>query len=151
MQHPPLETIAEQLAEQLHCGQEDLCLQIMRQITRGKPIAQTALQASLQISQHELEQRLAHLPDTEFDEQGNITGWGVTLVPTPHHFQLRGQPLFTWCAFDTVLFPPSLHTEARVQSTCPITGSPITFVATPEGVIKKLTPTSAVMSLIMPE
>lgn len=151
MQHPPLETIAEQLAEQLCCRQEDLCLQIMRHVTRGKPVAQAALQASLQITQDELEQRLAQLPDTEFDQSGNIVGWGVTLVPTPHHFQLRGQPLFTWCAFDTVMFPPSLHTDAQVQSTCPITGHPITFVATSEGVIKELSPSSSVMSLILPE
>lgn len=151
MQHPPLETIAEQLAEQLRCGQEDLCLHILHHVTRGKPVAQAALQTSLQISQHELEQRLAQLPDTEFDQCGNITGWGVTLVPTPHHFQIRGQALFTWCAFDTVLFPPSLQAEAQVQSICPITNHPITFVATPEGVIKELAPTSSVMSLIVPE
>ncbi len=151
MQHPPLETIAEQLAEQLRCVQEDLCLHILHHVTHGKPVAQAALQASLQISQHELEQRLAHLPDTEFDQSGNIVGWGVTLVPTPHHFQIRGQPLFTWCAFDTVLFPPSLQTEAWVQSLCPITGHLIAFIVTSEGAVKELIPASAVMSLIVPE
>src|SRR5205085_2774903 len=40
-------------------------------------------------------------------------------------------PLFTWCAFDTVLFPPLLQVEAHVQSVCSATGHPITFVATP--------------------
>ena len=39
MQHPPLETIAECLSEQLRCEQEDLCRPIVQQVTRGKPVA----------------------------------------------------------------------------------------------------------------
>ena len=149
MQHPSLEAIAERLVEQLQCD-EDLCLPILRQVTRGKPLAKAALAASLLVSQGDVEQRLLHLPDTEFDQQGNVVGWGVTLLPTRHRFHLHGQTLYTWCAFDTVLFPPSLLAEAQVQSTCPITGHQITFVATPEGTIKHLTPASSVMSLIIP-
>ncbi|HEU0004215.1 MAG TPA: organomercurial lyase [Ktedonobacteraceae bacterium] len=150
MQHPSLETIATRLSEQLQCEQEELCLPILHQVTRGKPLKKAALAASLHMGQEDLEQRLLHLPDTEFDQQGNILGWGVTLVPTRHCFQIHGQSLYTWCAFDTVLFPPSLLAEARVQSTCPVTGHPITFVATPSGVVKNLAPTSSVMSLIIP-
>jgi len=151
MPYPSLETIAERLSEQLRCEQEDLCRPIVQQVTRGKPVAPAALRASLQVSQNELEQRLAKLPpDVEVDRAGNIVGLGVTLVPTSHRFQLGGQVLYTWCAFDTVLLPPSLHVEAQVQSTCPVTGQPITFVATPEGVIRDLSPASGVMSLIVP-
>lgn len=150
MKHLSLETIAERLSEQLLCEQEDLCLAILRQVTRGKPLPKAELLSSLQISQDELKQRLARLPDTEFDQQGNILGWGVTLVPTLHRFQIDGKPLFTWCAFDTVLFPPSLGQNAYVQSTCPITGHPITFVATPGGIVKDLVPAQSVMSLIIP-
>jgi alkylmercury lyase len=150
MPHLSLETIAERLSEQLHCEQEDLCIPILHQVSRGKPLSKAALSTSLQISQDELEQRLARLPDTEYDLQGNIVGWGVTLVPTRHRFQMDGKALFTWCAFDTVLFPPSLGQRAQVHSTCPITGHSITFIATPEGVIKDLIPTRSVMSLIIP-
>ena len=150
MQGPLLGAIAERLAEQLQCEQEDLCLSILRQVTRGKPIEKTALAARLHMSQGELEQRLSHLPDTEFDPQGNIVGWGVTLVPTRHGLQIDGKSLFTWCAFDTVLFPPSLQAEAQIQSACPVTGHSITFVATLEGTIKNLVPASSVMSLIIP-
>ncbi len=150
MPHPSLETIVERLSEQLRCEQEDLCRPILQQVTCGKPIASTALQASLQVNQNGLEQRLAQFPDIEFDRVGNIVGLGVTLVPTSHRFQIGGKVLYTWCAFDTVLFPPSLHIEAQVQSTCPVTGQPITFVATPEGTVLNLLPASSVMSLIVP-
>src|SRR6266566_10019979 len=131
--HPPLETIAQRLVEQLRCEQEDLCLPILQQVSRGKFLTKAELGAELQLDQDELERLLTQLPDTEFDQEGNILGWGVTLVPTRHHFQIDGKSLFTWCAFDTVLFPPSLGKAARIQSTCPVTGQPVTFVATPSG------------------
>ena len=150
MQHLSLETLAEHLAEQSRCEHEELCRPIVHQVTRGKPLALATLQASLQVSQTELEHRLAQFPDLEYDQAGNIAGLGVTLVPTSHRLQVRGQRLFTWCAFDTLLFPPFLHLEAQVESTCPVTGQPITFVATPEGVIRDLSPASGVMSLIVP-
>lgn len=151
MHHPALETIAERLTEQLRCEQEDLCRPIVQQVTRGKPVTPASLRASLQVSQDELEQRLARLPpDVEFDRAGNIVGLGVTLVPTSHHIQLGGRVLYTWCAFDTVLLPPQVDIEAQVQSTCPVTGQLITFVATPEGVIRDLSPASGVMSLVVP-
>ena len=148
--HPPLETIAQRLAEQLRCEQEDLCLPILQQVSRGKFLTKAELGAELQLDQDELERRLMQLPDTEFDQQGNILGWGVTLVPTSHRFQIRGTPLFTWCAFDTVLFPPSLGAPAHVQSTCPVTGHPIKFVVTPEGNVQDLHPAGSVLSLIIP-
>jgi alkylmercury lyase len=150
MQHPPLETIAKRLSVLLYCEQEDLCRPIIQQVVRGKPVTKADLQVSLHLSLDELERRLAHLPDTEFDQQDNILGWGVTLLPTAHQFQLDGKALYTWCAFDTVLFPPSLKRSAQVQSSCTLTGHPITFVATPDGVVKDLTPAGSVMSLILP-
>src|SRR6266851_4832679 len=75
MPYPSLETIAERLLGQLRGAQEDLCRPIVQQVTRGKPVAPAALRASLQVSQDELEQRLAKLPpDVEFDRAGNIVG-----------------------------------------------------------------------------
>ena len=145
-----LDAIAQRLSEQLQCEQEDLCRSILHQVSRGRPLSKASLATELQISQNELEQRLARLLDTEFDSEGNIVGWGVTLMPTRHRFQLDGKVLFTWCAFDTVLFPPSLGQAAQVSSTCPITEEPITFVATPEGMVKDLSPAHSVMSLIIP-
>jgi alkylmercury lyase len=150
MQHLPLETIAKRLSVLSYCEQEDVCRPIIQHIAAGKPVTRADLQVSLNLRLDELERRLAHLPDTEFDQQGNILGWGVTLLPTSHQFQLDGQVLYTWCAFDTVLFPPSLRRSARIQSSCAQTGHPISFVATAEGAVEDLTPAGLVMSLILP-
>jgi alkylmercury lyase len=149
MQHPSLDTIAAHFLERSARSQEDLSHTILEQVARGQPMEKTRLSAALHLSQEELEQRLAQFPDLEFDQQGNIVGWGVTLVPTRHRFQIHGQALFTWCAFDTVLYPPLLRAEAQVQSTCPVTGRPISFVATPDGSVKKLIQDACVLSLLI--
>jgi alkylmercury lyase len=125
MQHPPLETIAKRLSVLLYCEQEDLCRPIIQQVARGKPVTKADLQISLHLSPDELERRLAHLPDTDFDQQGNILGWGVTLLPTSHQFQLDGKALYTWCAFDTVLFPPSLQSQPRSKRRARRLGTPL--------------------------
>src|SRR5438034_5639533 len=75
-----LDALAQRLSEQLQCEQEDLCRSILHQVSRGKPLAKASLATMLEISQNELEQRLARVPDTEFDQEGNIIGWGVTLM-----------------------------------------------------------------------
>lgn len=49
---------------------------------------------------------LPGLPSIELDEQGRVVGMGITLNPTPHHFEVDGTNLFTWCALDTLIFPP---------------------------------------------
>lgn len=146
-----LEELADRLAAHLWCTQEALCCQLLQIIIReGQPLTPQRLAMNLQINQTELNAQLAQVPDTEFDEQGNIVGWGVTLVPTSHHFQICGQQMFTWCAFDTVLFPPSLHVEAEVHSVCANTGSPISFTITSEGEMKNLFPPETCLSLIVP-
>lgn len=150
MNQSPLDTLATRLAAHLDCTQDVVCRRIMRAMAEtGQPLAPVHLARHLQMSQENLTAHLAGVPDTEFDTQGNIVGWGITLLPTQHQFRLKVRPLFTWCAFDTVLFPPLLQVEAHVQSVCEASGQPITFVATPEG-IADLLPATSVLSLILP-
>jgi alkylmercury lyase len=148
--HASLETIARHLTAQLDCTQEQVCRQMLQVLTDvGRPLAPAHLATLLQMSQEEFRMHLTRVPDTEFDEQGNIVGWGITLVPTDHQIQLQGKRLYTWCAFDTVLFPALLQREAEVHSVCAATRTPITFVATLQG-IRELTPAASVLSLILP-
>lgn len=141
---------ATRLAAHLDCTQDNACRQMMQVMAEtGQALAPVHLARRLQMSQVNLAEYLARVPDTEFDAQGNIVGWGLTLVPTPHQFRVKERALFTWCAFDTVLFPPLLQLEARVQSVCSASGQPITFTAIPTG-IADLVPATSVLSLILP-
>ena len=145
-----LDTLAYHLAAHLDCTQDVACRQIMQVLAHsGQPVAPASMAARLQMNHKKLQEHLARVPDTEFDEQGNIVGWGITLVPTQHQFRLKNRPLFTWCAFDTVLFPPLLQVEAHVQSKCSASGQSITFVAAPDG-IANLSPATSVLSFILP-
>jgi alkylmercury lyase len=150
MNQSALSLLATQLAAHLDCTQDRACQQILRLLAEtGQPIALKPLAKRLHMSQEQVAAHLTELPDTEFDKEGYIVGWGITLVPTQHQFRVKGHALFTWCAFDTVLFPPLLTLCAQVQSACAATGLPIRFRAGPEG-IEELTPTTAVVSLILP-
>jgi alkylmercury lyase len=151
MNQPSPDLLATHLAAHLDCTQDVACRQIMRtMVETGQPLAPVHLARRLRMSQESLMAHLARVPDTELDAQGNIVGWGITLVPTRHRFRLKERLLFTWCAFDTILFPLLLKVEAHVQSECSASGLPITFVATPEG-IRDLTPSTSVLSLILPD
>lgn len=151
MDHSSLDLLAQKLADHLDCTQDVACLHIMQALAEtGQPVSLHHLATCSQMSQEKLAAHLACVPDAEFDEQGHIVGWGITLLPTQHQFRLKEFPLFTWCAFDTVLFPPLLQVEAHVQSICTTTNQPVTFVATRSAGIADLLPATSVLSLLLP-
>jgi alkylmercury lyase len=83
----------------------------------------------------------------EFDEEGNILGVGLTLVPTPHVYEVNGRKLYTWCAVDALLFPIMLKHTAHIESLDPISGDKIRVTVTPDGV-HKVEPEAAVVSWV---
>lgn len=55
----------------------------------------------------------------ELDERGQLVGiYGLTLRPTQHRLQIRGNSYFVWCAFDAVGIPAALGESASVTSIC---------------------------------
>jgi alkylmercury lyase len=68
-----------------------------------------------------------------------------------HHFHAEGgKPIYAWCALDPFLIVPVIGRSARVESTDPITGEPITMTVTPEGV-EDVSPASAVVTFLTPD
>lgn len=59
---------------------------------------------------------------------------GLTLRRTAHAFEVAGQRLHTWCAWDTLFLPALLGATARVRSTCPVTGRAIELTVAPDGI-----------------
>ena len=84
------------------------------------------------------------------DQSGNVVGWGLTLIPTLHRFQVNGHTFYTWCALDALTYPALLQVVASVESSCPVSGAPVTLSVTPTGV-HDLTPASAIVSVVIPE
>jgi alkylmercury lyase len=124
---------------------------LLRLLARGEPVAITQLAVAAGLSLGEVQRRLAGWPDTEYDQQGSIIGYGLTLHRTPHRFTVDGKQLYTWCALDTLFFPAVIGRSAHIESPCPGTGSSIRLTVEPvEGVIG-LHPATAVISIVTPD
>lgn len=91
-----------------------------------------------------------HDTPAEFDRDGRLVGFGLTLRPTPHRVELGGRTLYTWCAPDTLELPMLLGQPVRVESRCFATGEPVRVEVAPDGV-RELEPEHAVVSMVLCE
>jgi alkylmercury lyase len=153
---PSSTTRLETLAHAIIAGQEryqrhtplfDLLLQLLAQ---GQPVSPERLALALLRPLDEVLTVLDAHPELEHDAHGNIVGSGLTLLPTPHQFQVDDQTLFTWCAMDTLFYPVRLKCVACVASRCPTTGLAVRLTVTPDQTLD-LEPPTAVISLNIPD
>ena len=131
-----------------HAEQFRLWLPLWRLLAEGTPVS---LEQLASLSHRPLDEIQAELPslDVRLDREGNVLASGLSLLPTAHQFHLGEQALYTWCALDTLAFPPLLGRAARVISSCPVTGKTIRLTVTPETIVD-LEPGSAVVSVHLP-
>ncbi|GEM88679.1 organomercurial lyase MerB [Oceanithermus desulfurans] len=119
-------------------------------LAAGRPVTPVELAAATGRTAAEVGRLLQQLPGVEMDDAGNLVGMGLTLRPTPHRFEVEGRSLYTWCAFDALLFPVILGKTVRVRSPCPGTGAPVRARVSPAG-LEELDPPEAVVSLRVPD
>jgi alkylmercury lyase len=124
-------------------------LPLLRLLALGEPVSWGQLAEELGEPVERVHARLGSWEELVVDEHGRILGAGLSLVPTPYRFVLGDRLLFTWCAFDTLLFPCWLGQPARVEAECPESGTPIRLEVTPAR-LARLEPTTAVISLRLP-
>ena len=128
-----------------------LCRTLLRLLACGEPVGIARLAAAAGQAGDDVQRIVAGWPDTEYDAEGRIVGWGITLNPTPHRFTVDSKTLYTWCALDTLFFPAVIGRRAHVEASCRATGVPIRLVVDPTAGVSALAPASAVVSLIIPE
>jgi alkylmercury lyase len=152
-----LESFARSLAQSLPCT-DRMSVSVLRVLATGYPVSRHDLAARLARSRPPGEEiapeallnaAMERMPNLELAEDGRVVGCGLTLAPTDHQILFSGPPLFTWCAFDTLLFPALLGRSAEVRSRCHATGVPIRCSVGLDG-IEALTPAAAVVSLVAP-
>ena len=117
---------------------------MLRLLQHGKPVAPEELATATGLAIG-VAVKLASRLGAEFDNEGNLVGWGLTLVPTPHKYRANGHDLYAWCAGDTISFPSILNHTAVIESPDPISGEIVRLTVTPGG-IEDLNPGSAVVS-----
>ncbi len=150
MQKTQLEAIAQAVCKRQERYQRHTYLfdQLVQLLVQGQPVAPELLASRLHRNLDEVRSILQAHPEMEYDEQGNLVGSGLTLVPTAHQLQVEQRTLFAWCAFDTLTNPVELHLSAQVTSRCPVTGSSIHLTVTPEQVLG-LEPAESQVSLVV--
>lgn len=139
-----LEKLAEQFVSEIGSETYSQFGKILSLLANGQPVAVAKVASELGITRGQAEKFLNEYSG-EFDNNGNLVGLGLTQVPTPHHFEVDGHKLYTWCATDTLLFPVLLNKPAKVETSDPVTGTKIRLAVSPEGV-ESVEPSTAVLS-----
>ncbi len=83
----------------------------------------------------------------ELDADGNFLGYGLTLVPTQHSYQMNGRQFYVWCAADAITFPLLHKSSAVIASPDPISGEMVRLIGAPEGA-RDVEPSTAVVSWV---
>src|SRR5579864_6866634 len=84
MHEKELERLARRLAEGLRGEHDALGREVVRLLACGHPVTPERLASALQMTAEQVAGVLAGFADLEVDQGGNILGWGLTLIPTPH-------------------------------------------------------------------
>ena len=149
MNEVALTDLAATVAERLCGTHEHVCVALIRHLAAGQPVSAAHLAADIAMEEPAVSAVLQQMSDVAYDGDGQVVGFGLSLVPTAHQFTINSQTLYTWCALDTFLYTALLGQPSEVVSHCPVTARPITLSMTPEGVAE-LAPTASVISIVIP-
>ena len=119
-------------------GRDDapLARALLAELAQGAPVDVARLARRAGRDERHVREALARWPNVQHDDGRDrvIAFGGLSIVPAPHRFAVDGRTLYTWCAWDTLFLPALLGREARVHSTCPVTGTDIALTVAPDGV-----------------
>jgi alkylmercury lyase len=131
-----LPTLADSLASTFPCCDDaPLALALLDELAKGEPVSVSHLARAVERGQADLAATLDRWPNVHYDQLGRVVAFaGLSVAPSEHRFEVAGRQLYTWCAWDTLFLPSLLGREARVESSCPVTGTEVRLTVGPEGV-----------------
>jgi alkylmercury lyase len=146
-----LPALADSLASTFPCCDDaPLALALLDELANGEPVGVSQLSRAAGRDEADLAATLDRWPNVHCDAQARVVAFGgLSVLPTDHRFEVAERRLYTWCAWDTLFLPALLGREARVESTCPVTGTEVRLTVGPEGV-RAAQPTSPQVSFPAP-
>jgi alkylmercury lyase len=146
-----LPALADSLAGTFPCCDDaPLALGLIGELAEGEPVTVARLAQAVDRGEPDVAAVLERWPNVQRDDQGRIVEFaGLSLTPTRHGFDVAGRRLYAWCAWDTLFLPALIGQEARVRSTCPVTGTEVQLTVGPAGV-HDAEPTSLLVSFPAP-
>ncbi|MGH2916287.1 MAG: organomercurial lyase [Solirubrobacteraceae bacterium] len=123
----------------------EVVLYLVRAIAKGAPVSIQELADAASLPVSGVERMLLGQPGTDWDADGRLFGFGLTLRPTAHRYNIAGRALYTFCATDALPFTHILGEPAVAESNCPTTSIPIRMELIPSAVVS-LDPAGAVVS-----
>jgi alkylmercury lyase len=144
------------IAAQLACctpGQDGrgqrVQLALFRLLAEGDPVEPAPLAARAGVPVSEVADLLGRWWGVQTEEGRVVAFRGLSIREAPHRLEVDGRTLYTWCAWDTLFLPELIGRPAAIESTCPVTGAPVSLrigSGGPAGV----SPPGAVLSFIRP-
>jgi alkylmercury lyase len=119
-------------------------MKLQKLLLEGQPVSLDRIAATLHVAREEVP---GLIQGVELDTAGNVVGWGLSLVPTPHSYQINGHQFYVWCAGDAITFPLLHKASAVIASPDPISGETVQLMGTPEGA-QDVAPSTAVVSWV---
>lgn len=119
-------------------------IKLQKLLLEGKPVSPDSIAAKLHLTEKEVADLIE---GAELDQEGKIVGYGLSIVPTPHSYQIDGRQFYVWCAFDAIMFPFLHQNIVKIESLDPISGEKIRLTSTPEGV-QNVNPVTTVVSYV---
>jgi alkylmercury lyase len=143
------EEIAGEMSEVLGEIEEELekIWGILPLLLKGNPVSPAQVAEQFQITELEAVSVLDNLRSygAEFNEQDEFVGFGLTLNPTPHKYEVEEHTFYAYCGPDTLFFPIFFNHTATITSSDPVTGNKIRLTVNEKG-IKNIDPDSAMVS-----
>lgn len=150
-----IQQLATRLDQQFDQTQEATSMRwlirpLLQILAEGEPVTVEDIASTTGKPVKEVRKVLSTLSSVELDEQGRVVGYGLTLVPTPHRFEIDGKQLYAWCALDTLMFPELIGRTVHIESPCHGTGKPVRLTVEP-GRVVSVEPSTSVVSIVTPD
>ncbi len=122
------------------------------QLSAGRPVTQGQMSETLDWTEKKVTGMFDELPSVylDYDEDGNVSDWGgFGLDGGNNRFNIRGNEMFAWCAWDALFVPAVVGEPAQVTAVDAEDGSEVSLTVTPSGV-EDISPAGAVMTFALP-